>query len=264
MLKTKRHWALCILALAVACSSAVNRAGDPDENASSATTDVSAVADAGSVQSADLTRIVLLPLNVPIALPVELESGAAGTFGAIQAYLIGHGATIQVLRLSDATTFWRKAASEASAREGVSDFHVAVEALARELDRHLEFGALVIPSLVIRQADLSGRSAYWDDVRELAYAPSDESETATQTLDPAAIVAPTLPAASLHVVVANASGEILQEKTAGLALLMRLRIASGSIEEEPLPDSLADLDLVREGVVQAFSPLLAPLPASSR
>ena len=134
--------------------------------------------------------------------------------------------------------------------------------LARELGNHAEFDAMIAPSLFVREARISRRSARWDGVER-------ELEIEGRSSAAHSIVATPLegaaPAASIHVAAFDAQGDKLHEARGGLELLVRVLVATRRPSGEPTFDFATRTDLfgnrehVREGIDAAFAPFLPSL-----
>ena len=115
----------------------------------------------GHEKAPGVQRVLLCPLNVALALPSEISSGAAPVYQEIEAYLGSLGLEVQTLGLADARAYWRRAVAEAS-RSGAQD---AAGLLAKDLGERVEFDAVVIPSLILRSVRVTDSSGTWDGVR---------------------------------------------------------------------------------------------------
>jgi len=208
---------------------------------------------------------LILPLNLAAVMPPELEPFSAILWKELELYLRAQGKQLKTVSREVARGLWIRSikqvrAGEKGARAGYDD---ASRALALELRNHAEFDAMVAPSLFVREAPISNRSARWDGVeRELEYA-ARGLEARSLTATP---LEGTAPAASLHVSVFDAKGEKLHEGKGGLELLVLVRVEgtdpSGQpiFKFEPRPELFENHEHLREGIAAAFAPLLPPLP----
>jgi hypothetical protein len=207
---------------------------------------------------------LILPLNVAIAMPPELELASPVVWVVLEDYLRAHQKQLKTVNFETARGLWLRSiqaarAGEKGARAGYDD---AAGALAVELRKHAEFDALIAPSLVVRQALITHRSARWDGVEREVEIEAEGLEARSLASTPLEGVAP---AATLHVAVFSATGEKLHEAKGGLDLLVRIRVEgedpSGlpSFRFVPRPAPFESREHVREGVAAALLPLLPPL-----
>jgi hypothetical protein len=208
---------------------------------------------------------LILPLNVAAVMPPELESASPILWEELELFLRAHGKQLKTVAPEVARDLWIRSiqqvrGGEKGPRAGYDD---AARALALELRNHTEFDAMIAPSLFVREAIISDRSARWDGVEH-------EVEFEGRSLEsrnlPATPLEGAAPAASLHVAVFDAKGEKLHDAKGGLQLLVRVRVAGTDPAGLPKFRFAARSDLfqnrehLREGLAVAFAPLLAPLP----
>jgi hypothetical protein len=148
-------------------------------------------------------------------------------------------------------------AGEQGVRAGYDD---AARVLALELRKHAEFDAMIAPSLFVREAPISNRSARWDGVeRELEFE-AHGLEARNLAATPLEGVAP---AATRAVFDARAEAPRGQ---GGLDLLVRVRVertdpsAPATFQFAPRNDPFGNRAHLREGIAAAFAPLLPALP----
>jgi hypothetical protein len=213
-------------------------------------------------------NLLILPLNVTAIMPPELEALSSFVWTELEIYLREHGKQLKTASFRDARRLWlgsiRQArAGEKGARAGFDD---AARLLVLELAKHAEFDTVIVPSLFVRKARISGSSATWDGVeRPLEF---EESGREARNILANAPFVGAAPAASLHAVVLDAKGNKLQEGKGGLELLVRVRVLGrlGSPTPEPTlefatrTDLFANREHVREGIAKALAPFLPPLP----
>ena len=208
---------------------------------------------------------LILPLNVAMAMPPELEFFSPILWAELERYLRAQDKQLKTVNRQTARELWIRSIQQVRAGEkGVkAGYDDAARALVLELQKHAAFDAMIVPSLYVREAPISNRSARWDGVeREVEFeAQGFEARTLAATpLEGAA------PAASLHIVVFDAKGEKLHEARAGLELLVRVRVTAGDAPGQPSfqfvtrSDPFENREHLREGIAAAFRPLLPPLP----
>lgn len=166
-----------------------------------------------------------------------------------------------------AAALWRATLAEPTGDGETSrDVYAAYASFARRVAKQVDYGLIVIPSLVTRSAEIHGHQASWDGVQQLVETPrltvegsggGDQPWIRTNGIHGA------LRAASLHVAVFTPEGELRFEGAGGLTLLQRVELAAGQGPEvlrvTAAPDPFADPKALREGVEAAFA---TPLPAS--
>jgi hypothetical protein len=212
--------------------------------------------------------VLLLPLNVVVALPAELEGPSDRVWQALASYVEAHGKQVRTVRLGDARHMWLNAIQrvESDGRIAEGKFDVAAESLVQELGEHVEFDAVIMPSLFVQQARLSGKHAKWDGVSRRVEVDGDVLHVGS--IITATSLAGATPGASLHVVVLGADGAKLHEAQAGLELLMCMKVegepgallSERHIVWEFRPELFENPADVREGVTKALDPFLRPLP----
>jgi hypothetical protein len=213
-------------------------------------------------------NLLILPLNVTAIMPPDLEAMSSFVWKELEIYLRAHGKQLKTAAFRDARRLWlgslRQArAGEKGARAGFDD---AARELVLELAKHAEFDTLIVPSLFIRKAPISGTSASWDGVRRPLEFEKDSREV-RRILANTPLVG-VAPAASLHAVVLDAKGNELQEALGGLELLVRVRVlrrldsptSQPTFEFVTRTDLFASREHVREGIAKALAPFLPPLP----
>lgn len=213
---------------------------------------------------------VLLPLNVTAVMPDELEGASPVVFEELRAYLQAHGTRLKTVAYPAARQLWlasiREARSgQAGARAG---FDEAARIFVGKLASHADFDTVILASLFLQGAPVSGRTATWDGVERTLEI--EEGRWADSVTDETLLVG-LAPAASLHAVVLDAAGNKVQEAQAGLALLQQIRVLrpGGSplggprYELVPRPAPFAEREAVREGIALALAPFLPVLHAEA-
>ncbi len=218
--------------------------------------------------------VVVLPLNVTMEMPEQLEAGAPIVREELEDYLQAQGASLKTLAFPVARRFWLESIQQARNSEAGEDeaaesatFEKVAQLLVSRVAEHADFDMLIVPALFVQGATIEGRSVSWDGVqRTLEIDVGAWGEVFPE--DPE--ISGVAPASSLHAAVLDAQGKLLQEGQGGIALLMSAR-ARGSPESfldspeyqfVPRADPLADRDQVREGIALALSPLFPPLIAA--
>lgn len=211
-------------------------------------------------------QVVILPMNVTAALPAELKDESAAVWSALEVYLRAHGAGLKTLAYPSARGLWLASIRDARADPKLKDpgFDEAARLFVGKLGQHSEFDALVVPSLYVQRALLEGTTARWEGVEQSI----EMIDRADVEIPSDAAIEGVVPAASLHVAVFDASGARLHEGRAGLALLVRARLArTGTVNEAPsfafvARDEPFERNRLVRGVAKALAPWVPALPAA--
>jgi hypothetical protein len=201
-------------------------------------------------------------------MAAELEPASPAVWSALETYLRAHGSALKTLSLPVARRMWL--ASNRDAQAGAKETQPEIDEVARlfvgRLKQYAEFDAVIVPSLFVQRARVSGTTATWDGVERTIEIEAGRRDAQLPADAPIEGVAP---AASLHAVVLDSDGAKLQETQAGLALLVRARIsyANGPLGEPsfafvPRRDPFDDRAQLLQGIANALAPFLPPLPAS--
>ncbi|HXK23291.1 MAG TPA: hypothetical protein VMS55_11510 [Myxococcota bacterium] len=176
-------------------------------------------------------RVVVAPLNLGVELASDFEDAVPIVELSLIRSLQRRGARVAVIWTPDAVTLWRTAvASVAPEGSSAKDYRAAADAFEKRLAQSESFDMLLIPSLALRPAKLSGRTVRWDGVqRRLRVEPA---ENASLPLDS--------PVFAGEGVVADSA---LQGHVSGLSLhLLALRPGRRALER------WGGLDLVHDAV----------------
>ena len=222
-------------------------------------------------------QIVVLPFNVTGPMPAELRDHAPQAWSALQGYLKAQGSHLKTLSPDAARALWATSLRDAQAAQQQTQRRLdqtVGQLFVAKLRESADFDAVIFPSLFVQRAIVSGTRVRWDGVeRKLEI---DTGPNAVELPDDAPIEG-AAPAASLHVVVFDASGAQVHEKQAGLALLVRARashvndqVSGPSFSFVPHSDPFGDRDALVEGIAIALDPFLpagdrgAPAPRERR
>jgi hypothetical protein len=207
----------------------------------------------------------MLPLNVAVPRPKELEGPSLAVWEELEKYLQAHGKQLKTVSYRDSRRLWLMSVERVrrSEKNDSADLAAATSLLAVELRRHTEFDAVIAPSLFVQQAAIRGTRAAWDGVTR----PIEirrENRTIRRSTPRASRTARS---ASLHVAVFDASGRQIHEGQGGLDLLDRLQLDEGFSEHLATsmyrylvarPEFFDDPALLREGVAKALDPFVSP------
>jgi len=212
-------------------------------------------------------------MNLPVALPQDLEDAVLPAQGELVRYLRAHGARVAVIFEADAWELWRRslAALGEQGEEALRQERAAA-VFARALAEEQGFDWLIFPSLVYREARLEGRLAQWDGVRRrIRYRTRSSEPAGGEPPEPPPSSWTSLPqmrleqtgritGLSLHVLVVAPEGELVYQGLGGLDLVHdAVKSRDGSGEPAYLrlqPRLLADARHVEEGVARALDPLV--------
>ena len=209
--------------------------------------------------------LVVLPFNVTAKLPDRLESSSPVAWKELTTYLKAHAIPIKTLAFPTARRLWLECVREArAAKPGTrSGFDEAAVIFVARLSQHVEFDTLVIPTLFVQGAPISGRTASWDRAEHPIE--FDEGEWQGRIPEDTSFGG-ALPAVTLHAVVLDAEGKEVQQAQAGLALLVTVRMRGRpegarepSYQLVDRPNPFENREQVLEGIALAFAPLLPRL-----
>ncbi|HVN37751.1 MAG TPA: hypothetical protein VMW19_06185 [Myxococcota bacterium] len=122
-------------------------------------------------------RVVIAPLNLGVELSSDLEDAVPIAELSLIRSLQRRGARVAVIWTPDAVVLWRGAvASVVPEGSPAKDFRAAAQALEKKLAETQSFDMLLLPSLALRPAKLSGRTVRWDGVqRRLRVEPAENA-----------------------------------------------------------------------------------------
>jgi len=214
-------------------------------------------------------RIVILPLNVTTlnGMPAEIKSASQTVWSALEVYLRAHGAGLKTVSYPTARALWLASIRDARVDPKKKDpgFDDAARLLVSKLKESADFDAMIVPSLSLQRATLSGTTATWDGSERTL---EIETRRGEGPVPSDAAIEGVVPAVSLHAVVFNGEGAKLHEARAGLALLAHARITRpGAPNEAPsfslvaLRDPFEDRTSLIQGTAKALAPFVPVLPA---
>jgi len=217
--------------------------------------------------------VILAPLNLGVAAPPDLDEAAPIVERALIADLQRRGARVAVIWPPDATALWQASfAAAGDSGDPGRDLRATARIFSETLAQEQVFDLLLLASLGLREARVSGRFAEWDDVRRRigvrTLSQDDVSRPAPDSpvFDTSGVAAAPqwrgkIMGLSLHLMGLRPGRRVASERWAGLDLvhdavqLRRGRGAGATVELRPRSDLLADPLLVQEGVALALDPL---------
>jgi hypothetical protein len=199
-------------------------------------------------------------MNALLPIAAELTGSADRTMGRVTRYLSVQGYQRFWIEEAAVKRLWRDSVAQVDASDSVShDFSSAMRVFAGKLGESAPFDALVVASLVYRKATLARGVVKWDGVtRGLPKLEADEARVPDSYQG-------TISAVSLHVMVFDASGELVFENYGGLDLAHAFSVKPGAEGElnARLRETFLDRQrLLNEGVELAFEPYLPRSPSS--
>jgi len=208
--------------------------------------------------------LMVLPLNVTVEMPEELQGPSLAVWAELENYLRDHDKQLKTVSYQDARRLWLLSVERAHRSDRhTADFATAAGLLAVELRRHAEFDAMIAPSVFIQEASMLGTRAIWDGVDRPVEIRREHRKIGRRTLH----ASRTARAASIHVAVFASNGRLLHQGQGGLDLLVRAQLDEDLTEDlltskfwyfEARPEFFADPELLREGVAKALEPFVSP------
>ena len=218
-----------------------------------------------------LERVVVAPLNLAVHLPEELEGQREPVWRELVAFLESHNQRVSVLDSVEAGWVWEEVMEDMTRSDTPPALELALADFARRIGSEADYDLLVIPSLVVRRAQVRGEEASWDGVRRrvpMLAAPEYESFQMGGYLISKQGFTGSISAASLHVSMLDSNGESVFDGLGGLALIEeagRDDRRSGRPWTLALRDRPFDIpDHLREGIGLAFEPAPTTLSAGVR
>jgi len=215
-----------------------------------------------------LERVVVAPLNVPVRAPAEVEGKGEPVWQELLGYFQEGDRQVAVLSPISAERLWLQATLDLDLSDRSAALRTGYSRFAQELAVHRDFDLLVVPSLVLRPAELSGWNAHWDGVQRVVPNAALLALSGRFSAPAAAVQVAGLrgkvAAVSLHIVTLGPDGTQLWEGLGGLDVLQEARRdddTDGVLRFALRAEPFADPDALREGVVHAFqgpAPTAAP------
>jgi hypothetical protein len=204
-------------------------------------------------------HFMVLPLNLAIEAPADLEPALHDMFGAIAGYIRGRGDSIETLSRDDASAQWAAAIQKVTASEALeNNFASAMRVFVANLAETHTFNAVIAPSLVYRTTKTRERTAKWDGVfRKMKVI--NLSDTAKKK-GLARSFTVEISGVSLHVMIFEPGGTLIFQKYGGLDLAHNVDMANAEFTLSPSlalrEDLLKDGEHIGEGIGKAFDPYL--------
>jgi hypothetical protein len=209
-------------------------------------------------------------MNVGVALAPDLEDAVSIVENALIVELQRRGARVAVIYTPDALTLWQNSVLAVSPNpNNPADLRAVAMQFAQTLARSQIFDAVLLPSLALREARVSGRSVRWDGVqRRLGVRASDPASPADAPVfggGEGVVVtgewAGKTSGLSLHLLSLMPGKWRVQERWGGLDLVHDVVSGHGPGANPAAPDKrlrrelLADPENVEEGIALALDPI---------
>ena len=190
---------------------------------------------------------LLLPLNLTVSLPSELEASSEGVSDAILDYLREAGRDVSDLSFHAAREEWDRTVNEVEASASLlDDFPTAARRFVERLRESRDFDVMIMPNLVYRDGKIRGRfHVVCDGVRR---------RIERRKRIPASLKA--MRCVSLSVMVFDREGAMVFESYGGLDLPVAIDFEEYRITFPLREDRLTDVTLLREGIGVAFDPYI--------
>jgi hypothetical protein len=217
--------------------------------------------------------VLVAPLNLPVAVAPDFEDALPLVEHTLLQELQARGARVGVIYPADAQQLWQAAVSGTKhTGDDARDLRASARTFSDALTATEEFDLLILPSLVLREARVSGRTASWDgvkrriEVRSRANGDAPLAAPDAPVFDGAGVVAAPawggkISGLSLHLMGFRPGQRRPTERWGGLDLAydpVQVRDTGSdrpATELRPTADLLASPDAVREGIAVALDPL---------
>ncbi|MBK7951890.1 MAG: hypothetical protein IPK00_24845 [Deltaproteobacteria bacterium] len=209
--------------------------------------------------------VVVAPLNVASALPIEIEGSSEIVATTLVAYLEEHGKTVRKLGFRGGRDLWVAATRQVDQSGQRKTFENAASVYAREIAKHVEYDVLIVPTLYIQNAQVRSRFVRWDGTRELVRIEGRRVLSKRRTIFDSMHAG--MRAASMMAAVFAADGTVLQTGNRGLQAIEHVQLSDGKgvdrdesfFSIEPNSPPLDDPVKIRAGIAAALSPFLPEL-----
>jgi hypothetical protein len=204
-------------------------------------------------------HFLVLPLNVAVRVPAGLEGTTDDVFSAVATYLRDRGNSIETISPETALEQWRSTIAEVAASATLKhDFYTAMRVFIERARESKKFDALIMPALVLRDAESRERMIKWDGVIRKYEIVNLSEEAKKQKIS--SQLAPVFTGVSLHVIVFGTSGDVIFEGYGGLDLAHDLDMTGAEVTMRAKlsmrSELLTNTRNLREGTAYAFDPYL--------
>jgi hypothetical protein len=213
--------------------------------------------------------VLVVPLNVTIRPPEGLEAETDPVWEALIAYLRSFDLEPSALSVARSTVFWEEVVTELGGSDAGADLRTAWSRFAQRVGTGTPHEWVIVPSLVLRRAGVSGHQVYWDGAHrdlQVPFALDQRSRPGPGIGSSASFqgYSGALAAASLHVAILTNGGKLVWEGLGGLVLVVEIDPVESTKRNtwwfQPRPEPFEDSDHVRAGVALAFARRLPGAP----
>ena len=206
--------------------------------------------------------IAIVPVNLVIALPTELETSAPMVDRALREVIESHGKSVRAIGYRRGRTLWTESMLEAEKTGAPRSFESAARIMASELHKDIEFDSLIIASMYLQYPKWQGRVARWDGARQTV------KSSGLGRVSRYCVGMPGLKGVSLLIHVLDANGGTIHSTQAGLELLHYIN-AEPTVDEnrgrlgcriEKNEPALQDEQRVLSGIARGLAPFLPEVP----
>jgi hypothetical protein len=211
-------------------------------------------------------------MNLAVALPAELDDAAPIVESALIEELQRRSVRVATIWPPDARALWAASVARVPHTGNASrDLRAASEMFAELLRESAHYDLLLFPSLVLREARVSGRNAKWDGVRRRIEIRTPEPDGTARNASDAPLFETTgvagspewtgkISGLSLHLLGYRADRRRPLERWAGLDLVhdavpVRDPGSRSQLEMRPQANLLDDSENLREGIDLALEGL---------
>ena len=218
----------------------------------------------GAPSGESLHRLVVLPMNFDYRLPANLEKGVELLTKELVTTLRETGHEVEVVSFSEAMQDWASIAKSIGPKVDAGGQKVSthryetarVDIARRTLVAH-PADAVVIATLMVRQAQYMGRTMQWDGTRQAIKILRDNMNTRTMT-DLVQSLSGTGQATSIRVTIYDASATKIFETHAGLEPLLYISESENRFYILEREDLFMDRDILEDGIRRSLAPLFVP------
>jgi len=216
----------------------------------------------GLVNPADADQprhFMVLPVNLTVKTPPELNPVLDDLFGSIAGYIRGRGDTLETVSRKEATARWAESIVEVRESEALEDnFGTAMQVYIAHLAETRSFDAAISPSIAYRTTKARDKVVKWDGVFRKMKVVNLSEEAKNKGL--ARGLTMNIAGVSLHVMVFSPKGNLIFQKFGGLDLVHDVDMTGTEFTMNPglsLKEGvLKENDHIDEGIGVAFDPYL--------
>jgi hypothetical protein len=215
--------------------------------------------------------VLVVPLNVTIQPPQGLEADTEPVWEALIAYLRSSDLEPSALSVAKSEVYWEEAVTELRGSDAEVDLRTAWSRFAQRVGEGTPHEWVIVPSLILRRARVSGRQVYWDGAQRDLQVPFALDQRSRPGAGPGSSAffhgySGALAAASLHVAILTSGGKLVWEGVGGLVLVVEIDPVESAKRNtwwfQPRLQPFEESTQVRAGVALAFARRLPGAPRS--